>query len=152
MTSRFDYTDHAPGAYAAIDGLDRWISRCSLEGPLIDLVRLRASQLNGCAYCIDMHWKDLRAAGEPEHRLYALDAWRESPIYTERERAALAWTEAVTHVADGQVPDAVFESVRRQFSERELAELTVTVATINVWNRLSITARLVPEYAMEQVS
>lgn len=152
MTSRFDYADHAPGAYAAIAGLAGWISRCSLGGPLVELVRLRASQLNGCAYCIDMHWKDLRAAGEPEHRLYALDAWRESPLYTERERAALAWTEAVTHVAEGQVPDAVFECVRRHFSETELAELTVTVATINLWNRLSITARLVPEYPTEQVS
>src|SRR5262249_1652814 len=103
-----------------------------------------ASELNGCAYCVDMHWKDLRALGEEEQRLYALVVWRECPFYTERERAALAWTEAVTLVSDGQVPDAVHAAARSQFNEKELADLTLAIATINAWNRLSIAARLEP--------
>jgi len=107
-------------------------------------VRLRASQINGCAYCIDMHWKDLRALGESEQRLYALDAWRESPFYSPREQAALAWTEAVTLVATSRIPDTVLNEVRPQFNDKELADLTLTVATINAWNRLSIAARLEP--------
>ena len=108
------------------------------------LVKLRASQLNGCAYCIDMHWRDLRALGEGEPRLYRLDAWRESPFYTPRERAALAWTEAVTLIADDGVPDEVYEQARAHFDERALGDLTLAVATINAWNRLSIAARLPP--------
>jgi AhpD family alkylhydroperoxidase len=108
------------------------------------LVRLRASQINGCAYCLDMHWKDLRALEETEPRLYSLSAWAECPYYTERERAALAWTESVTLVADGQVPDDVYDRVRPHFSEKELANLTLALAAINAWNRLSIAARLVP--------
>ena len=108
------------------------------------LVKLRASQINGCAYCIDMHWKDLRAAGETEQRLYGLDAWRESPYYSERERAALAWTEAVTNIQEGHASDPVFEERRRHFSEKELADLTLAIATINAWNRLVISVRAVP--------
>src|SRR5829696_3477066 len=100
----------APEGYKAMMGLETYLASCGLEVGLIHLIKLRASQVNGCAYCIDMHWKDLRAAGESEQRLYGLDAWRESPYYTERERAALEWTEAVTLVADGHVPDAAFES------------------------------------------
>jgi AhpD family alkylhydroperoxidase len=107
-------------------------------------VRLRSSQINGCAYCIDMHWKDLRALGEEEQRLYSLDAWRECPYYDARERAALEWTEAITLISEAHASDAIYESVRRQFSERELADLTLAVAQINSWNRLSIAARLVP--------
>ena len=134
----------APGIYQAMDGLDAYLAACSLDETLLQLVRLRASQLNGCAYCLDMHWKDLRALGQTEQRLCSLDAWRECPYYTDRERAALEWTEAVTRVTEGHVPDAVYEAVRRHFSSRELSDLTCAVATINAWNRLSIAARLVP--------
>jgi len=144
MKTRLNYGKSAPGVYDAMDALDRYVGECGLEKPLVLLVQLRASQLNGCAYCLDMHWKDLRAVGEGEQRLYSLDAWRECPYYTERERAALAWTEAVTRVAEGHVPDAVFEQVRPHFSEKELSDLTLAVAAINAWNRLSIAARLVP--------
>jgi AhpD family alkylhydroperoxidase len=141
---RLDYSKAAPGVYEAMDALDQYLQTCGLEKPLIFLVQLRASQINGCAYCLDMHWKDLRKTGETEQRLYSLDAWRESPYYSERERAALAWTEAATLVAVGHVPDAVYEDVRPHFSDRELSDLTLAVAAINAWNRLSIAARLVP--------
>ncbi len=143
---RLAYAKEAPGIYEAMDALDRYLAGCGLEESLLHLVRLRASQLNGCAYCIDLHWKDLRALGEPDHRLYALDAWRESPCYSDRERAALEWTEAVTRVAESRVPDAVFETARARFAEKELSDLTLAVAAINAWNRLSIAARLVPAY------
>ena len=115
-----------------------------LDARLQNLIKLRASQINGCAYCIDMHWKDLRAAGETEQRLYGLDAWEESPYYTDRERAVLAWTEAVTNVREGHVPDAVYEEVRKFFNEKEVADLTLCVASINTWNRMNIAARTVP--------
>lgn len=144
MIPRFDYAQAAPGVYDAMDPVDQYLDRSSIEAPLLHLVRLRASQLNGCAYCIDMHWKDLRALGEIELRLYSLDAWRESPWYTPRERAALAWTEALTHVATGHVPDAVHAEVEPHFSQSELADLAFAIAVINAWNRLSIAARLVP--------
>lgn len=144
MKPRIHYAKAAPGVYDAMDALDRYLGQCALEKTLLFLVYLRASQLNGCAYCLDMHWKDLRAAGEGEQRLYSLDAWRECPYYTDRERAALEWTEAVTRIADGHAPDAVYESVRRHFGERELADLTLAVVAINGWNRLSIAGRLVP--------
>jgi len=114
------------------------------EESLLHLIKLRASQINGCAYCLDMHWKDLRAISENEQRLYSLDAWRACPYYTDRERAALAWTEAVTLITDGHVPDALYEEAGAHFSEKELANLTFAVATINAWNRLSIAARIVP--------
>lgn len=144
MKPRIDYGKVAPGVYDAMDSLDRYVGECGLEEALLHLVRLRASQLNGCAYCLDMHWKDLRALGESEQRLYSLDAWRECPYYTERERAALAWTEAVTFVAEEHVPEQAAEAARAVFSEKELADLTLAVAAINAWNRLSIAARLVP--------
>ncbi len=144
MTPRIHYAKAAPGVYDAMDALDRYLGGCALEKKLLFLVYLRASQINGCAYCLDMHWKDLRAAGENEQRLYSLDAWRECPYYTERERAALEWTEAVTRIADGHAPDAVYTAVKPRFSDRELADLTLAVATINAWNRLSIAGRLVP--------
>jgi AhpD family alkylhydroperoxidase len=134
----------APGVIQAMIGLSNYLQTCGLEQSLIDLVNLRASQINGCAFCIDMHWKDLRAAGETEQRLYGLDAWQESPYYTDRERAALAWTEAVTNIREGHVPDEVFEHVRKFFSEKELADLTFAVTVINSWNRLNIAVRTVP--------
>lgn len=144
MRARLHYDRQAPGLYEAMDALDSFLAQASLDQKLLHLVRLHASQLNGCAYCIDMHWKDLRALGEGEQRLYGLGAWRESPYYSERERAALAWTEAVTRIADGHAPDELFAAVRAHFSERELCELTLAISTINAWNRLSIAARLVP--------
>ena len=125
-------------------GIEQYLKQCGLETSLQDLIKLRVSQLNGCAYCIDMHWKDLRAAGESEQRLYGLDAWEESPYYTDRERAALAWAESVTNIQDGHVPDAVFDQVKNFFNDKELADLTLAVTAINSWNRLSIAARTVP--------
>ena len=144
MQTRIDYAKSAPGAYEAMLGLERYLHSCGLEQPLIHLVKLRASQINGCAYCLDMHWKDLRALGETEQRLYSLDAWEECPFYSDRERAALAWTEAVTLVAQDRVPDEVYEGVRPHLSDKELADLTLAVTTINAWNRLSIAARTEP--------
>lgn len=144
MNPRFNYAKAAPGVYDAMDALDRYVGACGLEESLLNLVRLRASQVNGCAYCIDMHWKDLRAIGEGEQRLYSLDAWRESPYYTERERAALAWTEAATLISREHVPDAVYAAVSPQFTEKVLADLTLAIAAINAWNRLSIASRLEP--------
>jgi AhpD family alkylhydroperoxidase len=143
MEPRFNLTD-APGLYQAMIGLEKYLGSSGLETGLMHLIKLRISQINGCAYCIDMHWKDLRAAGENEQRLYGLDAWRESPYYTARERAALAWAEAVTKITEGHVPDAVFEVVSREFSEKELANLTGVVSTMNAWNRLAIAARSEP--------
>jgi AhpD family alkylhydroperoxidase len=144
MQTRIAYLKVAPGAYKAMLGLEEYLRQCSLEEPLLNLVKLRASQVNGCAYCIDMHWKDLRALGESEQRLYGLNAWKESPYYSDRERAALAWTEAVTNLHIGHVDDEVYEEARRQFSEKELADLTLAVAAINAWNRLAISARTEP--------
>ncbi|HEX6615456.1 MAG TPA: carboxymuconolactone decarboxylase family protein [Gemmatimonadales bacterium] len=144
MKPRLQYEAAAPGVYTAMRALEQYLHKSSLEEPLIHLIKLRASQINGCAYCIDMHWKDLRALGETEQRLYSLDAWRECPWYSDRERAALAWTEAVTLIARDRVPDAVHESVRPHFTETELADLTLAVATINAWNRLCISARSEP--------
>jgi AhpD family alkylhydroperoxidase len=134
----------APGVYQAMRGLETYLHQSGLEIPLLHLIKLRASQINGCAYCIDMHWKDLRAIGENEQRLYGLDAWQESPYYSDRERAALAWTEAVTRVANTHVPDEVYEEVQPHFTEKELADLTLAVATINAWNRLAIALRAEP--------
>jgi AhpD family alkylhydroperoxidase len=141
MEHRVDYTKAAPGAFQAMLGLGKYLDHSALEPVLQDLVKLRASQINGCAYCIDMHWKDLRAQGETEQRLYGLDAWAESPYYTERERAALAWTEAVTRLDGGHVSDPVFQEARRFFSEKELADLTLCIAAINGWNRFNIAFR-----------
>jgi AhpD family alkylhydroperoxidase len=144
VSQRLNYSKVAPGVYDAMDALDQYLAGAGLEESLLHLARLRASQLNGCAYCIDMHWKDLRAIGETEQRLCSLNAWRECPYYTDRERAMLAWTEAVTLLASGHVPDSVYREARAALSEKELADLTLAVAAINAWNRLSIAARLVP--------
>jgi AhpD family alkylhydroperoxidase len=138
---RFDYVKTASGAYHALLGLEKYLRESGLEESLLHLIKLRASQINGCAYCIDMHWKDAKAIGEPDQKLYELNAWQECPFYTDRERAALAWTEAVTQVAESRVPDELYEKVRQHFSEKEIADLTVAIATINAWNRLAISAR-----------
>jgi AhpD family alkylhydroperoxidase len=144
MQPRFDLLKAGRGGIEAMLVLERYLDQSGLEKPLLDLIRLRASQINGCAYCLDMHWKDLRAAGEGEQRLYGLDAWEESPYYSERERAALAWTEAITNVRGHHVPDEMYERVRAHFTEKEIADLTFAVTTINAWNRLNIAARTVP--------
>jgi AhpD family alkylhydroperoxidase len=144
MEARFNYDKAAPGVYKAMRGIELYLEDCGLEESLLHLIRLRTSQINGCAYCLDMHWKDLRAIGEPEQRLYSLDAWQECPYYSERERAALAWTEAVTLITNGHVPDTVYEKARAHFSEKELADLTLATTAINAWNRLSIASRTVP--------
>jgi len=144
MEPRIDYLKSARGAYHAMLGIEHYLQQSGLEESLQNLIKLRVSQVNGCAYCIDMHWKDLRAAGESEQRLYGLDAWEESPYYTDRERAALAWAESVTNIQEGHVTDAVFERVKEFFNEKELADLTLAVTAINSWNRLSIAARTVP--------
>lgn len=144
MTVRFKYQRAAPGVFDVMDALDQYLQDCGLEAALLHLVRLHASRINGCAYCIDMHWKDLRTIGESEQRLYSLDVWRECSCYTDRERAALEWAESVTSVSADQVPDAVYERVRPHFTETELANLTLAIAAINAWNRLSIAARLEP--------
>jgi AhpD family alkylhydroperoxidase len=141
---RIDAHKAAPEAYEAMLALERYLHRCGLERSLIELVKLRASQINGCAYCIDMHTKDARAAGETEQRLYLLDAWRESPFYSPRERAALAWTEAVTRVSETHVPDDVYEEARHHYSEKELVDLNWVVVAINAWNRLAIPFRFPP--------
>jgi len=144
QSARIDVTKVAPEAYQAMAGLGKYVRQSGLEQPLLDLVRMRSSQINGCAYCLDMHSKDARAGGETEQRLYALNAWRETPFYTERERAALAWTEAVTLVSQGHVPDEVYQIARRHFSEKEIVDLTLAVGEINAWNRIAISLRAVP--------
>lgn len=141
MAPRIDYTRVNPGAIQAMQALERYLEGSTIERPLRELVKLRASLINGCAYCIDMHTKDARAGGESEQRLYALAAWREAPFYTARERAALAWTDAVTRVSETHVPDEVFAEVRQHFSEQELVDLTLAVVSINGWNRVAISFR-----------
>ncbi len=144
MKARIDLTNVNPGILQAMLGLERQVSHAKFESKLLDLVRMRASQINGCAYCLDMHSKDARANGETEQRLYGLEAWRETPYYSDRERAALEWTESLTLVSETHVPDDVFERVRKQFSDDELAHLSLAIVAINGWNRLNVAARTVP--------
>jgi AhpD family alkylhydroperoxidase len=141
MSTRIAYKTVAPGALRAVLGLEEYLEGSGLDPDLLNVVRLRASQINGCAYCIDMHSKDLRAGGESEQRLYLLDVWREAPFYSDRERAALAWTEAVTRLTAGVVPDEVYAEARRHFAEKELVDLTLAVGAVNTWNRLNIAFR-----------
>jgi AhpD family alkylhydroperoxidase len=143
MQPRMNPYQAAPEAMKAMGALENYVQTCGLEASLIELVKTRASQINGCAFCIHMHTGDARARGETEERLYLLDAWHESPLYSERERAALAWTEALTLISQTHVPDAVYDEVRRQFAEEELVKLTLLVATINAWNRIAISFRSV---------
>jgi len=144
MNARINLMNVNPGILHAMLGLEKQVSKSRLDTKLLDLVRMRASQINGCAYCLDMHSKDARAAGETEQRLYGLNAWRETPYYSARERAALEWTEALTLVTEGHVPDDVYERVRQEFSEDELAHLSLAIVAINGWNRLNVAARTVP--------
>src|SRR3954453_7187513 len=153
MKARIDLMHVTPGIIQAMFGLERQVRQAGFDEKLIDLVRMRASQINRCAYCLDMHSKDARAAGETEQRLYGLEAWRETPYYSARERAALEWTEALTLVAETGVPDDVYERVRGQFSESELAHLSLAIVAINGWNRLNVAARTVPgEYVAGSVA
>lgn len=145
MKQRFDYRKASPGGYKAMLALNHVVETCGLERTLLELVKTRASQINGCAYCLNMHSRDARAAGETEQRLYVLDAWREAPYYTDRERAALAWTEALTLLSETHAPDDVYEEARRHFSEEELANLTWAIVVINGWNRVSVGFRVPPD-------
>ncbi len=144
MQPRINYNNASPGAFKAMLGLETFVRTSGIDHALLHLIKVRASQINGCAYCIDMHTIDARAAGETEQRLYALNAWRETPFFNERERAVLAFTEAVTLISEHHVPDFVFDEVRRHFSETEVVNLAMAIVTINGWNRLAITFRSVP--------
>jgi AhpD family alkylhydroperoxidase len=144
MQARLDYPQVDPESLKTMFALGKYVINSKIEQSTIDLVLLRASQINRCAYCIDMHFKDAVASGETEQRLYSLDAWRETPFYSERERAALAWTEAVTVLTEDFVPDAVYEQARAHFTEAELVSLTMAIIAINGWNRLNVSFRMVP--------
>lgn len=144
MKIRLNYQQAAPEGLKAMLALENYVRQSGLESSLLELVKTRASQINGCAFCLDMHTKDARANGETEQRLYTLSAWRETPFFSDRERAALEWTEAVTRIADSHVSDALFASVCEHFSEKELADLTWAIAAINAWNRVSIAFQSVP--------
>ena len=143
MKPRIDYRHVNPRVQQGLLGINVYLHGCSLGGRLLHLVEIRASQINGCAQCLDMHTQDARAEGDSEQRLYALDAWRETPFFDERERAALEWTEAVTLVAETRVPDDVYERVRQHFNEQELIDLTLAITQINTWNRLNVAFRTV---------
>jgi AhpD family alkylhydroperoxidase len=144
MEPRIHYEKFAPEALRGMYTIERYLHACSLGDQLLELVKMRASQINGCAFCLDMHSKDARAGGETEQRLYALNAWRETPFYTSRERAALEWTEALTLVSETHVPDEVYAAVKKEFNDAELIDLTYAVMAINAWNRLAIATRAVP--------
>jgi AhpD family alkylhydroperoxidase len=144
MEQRIDLTKHALDAQKSLYALEKYIANSGLDHKLIHLLKMRASQINGCAYCIDMHSKDARALGESEQRLYELNAWRETPFYTDRERAALEWTESLTLVSQTHVPDEVYESVKKHFTEKEIVDLSILVSVINMWNRLVISTRTLP--------
>ena len=144
MEPRLNYTKIAPEGYRALATLNAYVEHCGLEPLLLELVKMRASQINGCAYCIDMHSKDARAMGESEQRLYALNAWREAPFYHERERAALLWTEELTRLSETHADDAIYAEVRQHFSEKEMVDLTLAIVLINSWNRLAVGFRSKP--------
>jgi AhpD family alkylhydroperoxidase len=141
MTQRINLMQQDHSLFKPMFGLGSYLAKCSIEKPLLDLVYFRVSQVNGCCYCLDMHAKDLRAEGESEQRLYLLNAWREAPFYTDRERAALAWAESVTKITNGDVPDEIYNEAISQFDERELMDLTLAVNAINFWNRFNIAFR-----------
>lgn len=144
MEPRILYNKYSTNALHAMYALEKHLKTCGLEEKLLHIVKLRASQINGCAYCIDMHSKDARAAGDTEMRLYALNAWRETPFFTSRERAALAWTESLTLISENHAPDEIYDATRKEFTEQELVDLTYAITTINAWNGLAIAMRAVP--------
>lgn len=144
MEARLNYKEASPQATKAMSELHSFVAKCGLDHSLLEIVKLRASQINGCAWCMDMHTKELRADGESEQRLYLLSAWRECLFYSPRERAALAWTEALTRLDHGEVPDAIYDEARKHFSEEELVNLTIAVVAINGANRINIAFRTIP--------
>jgi AhpD family alkylhydroperoxidase len=144
VMQRLDANKFAPDAYKALAALQSYIDACGLERSLLELVKIRASQINGCAFCLVAHTRDARKLGETDDRMHLLNAWDEVPAFSERERAALAWTEAVTRITDGHVPDQVYDMARRQFSEKEFVDLNYAVIAINAWNRLAIAFRKQP--------
>src|SRR5690242_13288536 len=141
MSSRIDYSKVSPGVYRAMFGLEKYVHECGLENSLLELVRMRVSQINGCAHCLDMHSKDARAAGETEQRLYLVSAWRDAPMFSSRERAALAWAEALTLIAETEISDELYDETRRHFSEEEIVNLTAAIVAINGWNRFAISLK-----------
>ncbi|MYM88619.1 carboxymuconolactone decarboxylase family protein [Rugamonas sp. FT82W] len=144
MNARIDFYNASPDAMKAMIALEVAVNKLGLEAPLLELVKLRSSQINGCAYCVDMHTTDARKAGEAERRLHGVAVWRETPFFTERERAALAWTESLTRLADTHAPDADYELLQAQFSPKEQVDLTLAINTINAWNRLAVGFRKMP--------
>jgi AhpD family alkylhydroperoxidase len=144
MKSRIECAQIAPGAVEAMRALEKYVRTCGIDPKLMELIKIRASQINGCAYCLDMHTKDARTQGETEQRIYALNAWRETPFFTEKERAALAWTESVTQVSTSQVPNEVYEIVRQHLDEKEIVNITTAIVAINGWNRFAVSFRSVP--------
>ena len=144
MQPRIDYRKYSQEPLKALYEIENYVAGSGLENKLLLLIKMRASQINGCAYCLDMHSIGARAEGESEQRLYTLNAWAETPFFSDRERAALAWTEAVTNVSQTHVPDEVFEEVKKHFSEKEIVDLTLALAMINLWNRIAISLRAVP--------
>ena len=152
MHQRIDAMKVSPAAYKAMGGLQGYVDQSGLEPSLRELVKIRASQINGCAYCLVMHTNDARKRGESDERMHLLNAWQEAPVFTARERAALAWVEAVTLVSDGHVPDDVYEEARGQFSEQELVDLTVATVAINAWNRLAIAFRATPPLQQAKIA
>jgi len=152
MQQRIDVTKVSPAAYQAVAALQSYVNQSGLDAKLRELIKIRASQINGCAFCLAMHTRDARKLGETEERMHLLDAWREAPVYSARERAALGWIEAITLVTQGHVSDEVFEAVRKQFSEKEIVDLTAAAAAINVWNRLAIAFRVPPQVESEKAA
>lgn len=144
MNPRLDYSKTAPNAIKGLLELEKYVANSGLERPLYELVKIRASQINGCAFCLDMHTKDARKAGETEQRIYALNAWRETPFYTNRERTALDWTEALTLISENEIPDSLYQATQEYFTENEMITLTMAIIAINGWNRLAISFRTVP--------
>jgi AhpD family alkylhydroperoxidase len=153
MQPRIELRKHVQdGSYKSMLALEEYLAGSGLEEKLVHLVKMRASQINGCAYCLDMHSIDARAIGETEQRLYTLDAWRETPFFSDRERAALAWTEALTLISETHAPDEVYEELKKHFNEKEIVDLTFAVAAINMWNRLAISVRAVPGHYKAKAS
>ncbi|HWV40121.1 carboxymuconolactone decarboxylase family protein [Pseudorhodoplanes sp.] len=152
MQPRLDAIKASPGVYKAMTGLQSYVDQCGLEHSLLELVKIRSSQINGCAFCLIMHTNDARKQGESDERMHLLNAWREAPVFTARERAALGWVEALTLITEGHVPDDVYEEARRHFSEKELVDLSAAVVTINAWNRLAIAFRAVPQVKTAKIA
>ena len=152
MQQRIDVTKVNPAVYQAVAALQNYVDHSALDTKLRELIKIRASQINGCAFCLAMHTRDARRLGETDERMHLLNAWREAPLYSPRERAALAWTEAITRISDGHVPDEVFDEVREQFSEKEIVDLTAAAVAINTWNRIAIALRAPPQVEVKKAA